>query len=238
MQFLADMNGLTVLLTGLSVLLVFVFLGLLWGSYGNKWPVENVRILGILLAAATFSFAFAYKAYCPDADQPHIQRTGPITLYKPYTYRVGKSGTGYGILVCVGPYSREVPLMEFDAHIKARLAHRDFSNALTLTYLGRKEPANIGNGYTITAHPVVQIDDPATGERIFYIDTTRHWPRVIVLLADALITLLTFWICIRKCGADAGSGEDDGSSVQSDRDHSMPDELTELGLGSEDRQRP
>jgi len=237
MQFLGDLDGLTLLLTGLSVLLVVGFLSLLWVSYGNRWPKESGGLLALLLLAALFSFLHAYEAYCPDADQPHIQRTAPITFYGAYTYRVGKSGTRWGNLVCVGPCGQGVPLMEFDAHITARLALRDASRSLTVTYLGRKEAANIGNGYTMAAHPVVEIKDLATGERIFYVDTTRHWPRVIVLLADALIVLVTFWMCIRGTGTDPGSDEDDGSSVESGRVYSMPSELTDLGLGSEDRNR-
>jgi hypothetical protein len=235
MQFLGDLDGLTFLWTALCVLLAGLFLALLWVSYGNKWPSANARVLGLLLAVGVFGFVFAYNAYCPDADQPHIQRAGLITVYEPYTYTVGKGSTRSGLLVCVGPCGQGVPLMEFNQKVIASLKQRGYSIPLAVTYLGRRDDANIAHGFTIAAHPVVEIDDPATAERIFYIDTTRHWPRAIVLLFDALISLTTFGICIRTTGASAGSDEEEESSSQSDQDRSTSNELTGLGLGAEDR---
>jgi hypothetical protein len=240
MQFLADLNAPTVLLTGLSALLVCVFLGLLWGSYGGRWPKESGRVLGFLLGVALICFLNAHDAYGPDADEPHIQRTGAINLFKPYTYSSGgrHSTTRHGLLMCVGPCDRNVPLMKFDAIVMASVSHRDLSSGYAVTYLGRKEQASIGNGYSITAHPVVEIDDTATGDRIFYIDTTRHWPRMILLAADALACIFTFVFCLIRSGS--GTDVDDeggGASFQSDRVHPMPDELTGLGLGVEDREK-
>jgi hypothetical protein len=236
MRFLSDLDGLTIFLTGISVVLVLVFLGLLWGSYGNRWPKENAGMLGLLLAVAIFCSVVAHTAYCPDADQPHIQRTGLITPFKSYAYSVGRHSTRTGILECVGPCGHDVPLMEFDALIMARLARRELSSGLTVTYLGRKELANIGSGYSITAHPVVEIDDASTSDRIFYIDTTRHWSRMIVLLTDALVCILTFVFCLVR--VESASAEEDGSSFQSDRVHPMPDELTGLGWASKKGRNP
>jgi hypothetical protein len=78
------------------------------------------------------------------------------------------------------------------------LRTEDPSAPFTVTYLGRMEQADLRNGYQITAHPVVEIDETNTGERIFYVDTTRHWPRVIVLLADSLLCISTFIFCLTR----------------------------------------
>jgi hypothetical protein len=239
MHFLSDLNGTTVLLTGLSILFVCVFLRLLWGTYGNRWPKDDVWVLGLLLGVAFLCFLNVRDAYCPDADQPHIQRSGAINRFKPYTYAVpsGRHSTvtRTGLLVCVGPYDHDVPLMEFDAAIMASVAHRDFPGGVTVTYLGRKEPADVGNEYAITAHPVVEIDDAATGARIFYIDTTRHWPRVIMLVADGLVCVLVFILCLAR--TRSGTAEDDGTNSGSEGDQSVPSDLTGLGLEGEGRDK-
>lgn len=233
MQFLGDLDGPTVILAGVSIVLACAFLGLLWGSYGGRWPRGNGAVLGVLLAIAFFCFVRIYDAYCPDADQPHIKLTGPITPFKNYNYKVSSgrhSSTRRGLLVCIGPYSAQVPLMEFNAGAMNSITGRDLSRDYTVTYLGRKEPADLGNGYAITAHPAVEVDDSISGERIFYIDTRRHWPRVIILVAGGLICLLTVVICLMRCRSV--SAGDDGSSSQDDGNDSSANDLTGLGLES------
>jgi hypothetical protein len=106
--------------------------------------------------------------------------------------------------------------MEFDEHATPLVARREPASPLTVTYLGRKERAEIGNSQTITAHPVVEIDDSATGERIFYVDTTRHWPRAIVLGADALACLFTFVLCLMHVESRRPAKEDGVSSESAD----------------------
>ena len=212
MQFLTDLDGLTVLLTGLSLGLVTMILALLWVSYGGRWPKDGA-VLGLLLMPAFFSVLHAYEAYCPDADQPHIRRTGIVNAFKPYRYPTGRHSHGYGILECVGPCGKGVPLMEFNEHATALVKGRDPSLPLAVTYLGRMEGADLDNSYQITAHPVVEIDDAATRERIFFVDTTRHWPRVICLLADTLIYMLTIGFCLTHL--ESGTSESDSSSDQS-----------------------
>jgi len=103
--------------------------------------------------------------------------------------------------------------MEFNEHATALVKGRDPSLPLTVTYLGRMEGADLDDNYQITAHPVVEIDDAATGERIFYVDTTRHWPRVVCLLADALICLLTIGFCFTHL--ESRTSKSDSSSDQS-----------------------
>jgi hypothetical protein len=173
MQFLGDLDGLTIMLTGFSVLFVPVCLGLLWSVYGGRWPKNSAIAPAFLVFVAIFSLMRAYRAYCPDADQPHIHKTGAVNPFKTYKYSTGKHSHHEGILECVGPCGQGVPLMEFNEHATALVAGRDPSVPLTVTYLGRKEQADIWNGYRIMVHPVVEIDDAATGERIFL---RRHNP--------------------------------------------------------------
>jgi hypothetical protein len=211
MQFLYDLDGLTVLMTGLSIALVGIILALLWVSYEGKWP-EDGGVIGVLLLLPIFCLIHAYTAYCPDADQPHIRRTGQVTPFKPYRYRTGRRSYHDGILECIGPCGKGVPLMEFDEHATALVADGDPSAPFTVIYLGRMEEADLRNGYQITAHPVVEIDETNTGERIFYVDTTRHWPRVIVLLADSLLCISTFIFCLMRSESDTaekGSSSDE-----------------------------
>ena len=231
MQFLYDLDGLTVLLTGLSIALVCIILALLWTSYEGRWPKESGGVLGLLLLLTGFCSVHAYTAYCPDADQPHIRRTGILNPFKAYKYPVGKSSHGEGILECVGPCGKGVPLMEFNQGLTWSVAREYASVPLTVTFLGRMEQADIWNGYRITAHPVVEIDDES-GERIFYVDTTRHWPRVIVLLADGFLCICTFVFCLTR--AESGTSQNDSSSDQR-RSVPIPNTLTGLGLDSDDQ---
>jgi hypothetical protein len=212
MHFLSDLDGPTVLLTGLSFALASLVLALLWVSYGGRWAGGG-GILGLLLLPVFFSVPLAYEAYCPDADQPHIRRTGSVNAFKPYRYPTGRHSHAYGILECVGPCGKGVPLMEFNEQATALVNGKDSSLPLTVTYLGRIEQADLDNNYQITAHPVVEIDDTASGERIFYVDTTRHWPRVIFLLADVLICVATAAYCLTH--VESNPSKSDSSSDQS-----------------------
>jgi hypothetical protein len=234
MQFLADLDGLTFFLTGLSIVFVLVFLVLLWVSYEGRWPRESAGVPVALLALTVFCSVHAYTAYCPDADQPHIRRTGTLTPFRTYRYAVGKHSYRVGILECVGLCGNGVPLMEFNATATALIRGRNPSIPFTVTYLGRREQADIWNGYRITAHPVVEIDDSTTGDRLLYVDTTRHWPRVIVLLADGFLCILTFVFCMTR--TESGSAEQDGSSDEpARRSVPIPDTLTGLGLDHDDQ---
>ena len=211
MQFLYDLDVLTVLLTGLTLALVSGILALLWISYEGRWPKDG-GVIVVLLFLVPFSLIHAYKSYCPDADQPHIRRTGPVHMFKPYRYPEGKH-YDLGILECVGPCGKGIPFMEFDERATAAVVDRDPSAPLTVTYLGRMEEADLQNGFQITAHPAVEIDDSVTGERLFYVDTTRHWPRTIMLLADSLICIVTFVYCLKR--VETGPSQADSSSDES-----------------------
>jgi len=235
MQFLSDLDGLTIFLTGMSIVFVIAFLVLMWNSYGGRWPKESVGVPVILVAITVFCSVHAYTAYCPDADQPHIRKTGTLNPFRTYRYRVGKHSYRTGILECVGPCGKGVPLMEFNQYATALVAGRNPSAPLTVTYLARKEWADVWNGYRFTAHPVVEIDDSATGERILYVDTTRHWPRVLFLLADDAICILTFAFCMTRI--ESGNAENDDSSDQPERIDPSPDQLTDLGLGGDTRDK-
>ena len=103
--------------------------------------------------------------------------------------------------------------MEFDERATAAVVDRDPSAPLTVTYLGRMEEADLQNGFQITAHPAVEIADTTTGERLFYVDTTRHWPRTIMLLADSLICIVTFVYCLKR--VETGPSQADSSSDES-----------------------
>jgi len=234
MQFFADLNGLVVFYTLFNIAIAVAFLVSLRSSYNHNWPRENGRALGVLLTAAAFPLFFVYDAYCPDADQPHIRVTGPAIPIKAYSYSTGgrHSVLRHGLLVCIGSYSPNAPALEFDRELTYLLKARIHDQPVTVVYLGRREQANIGSGYAMSSHPVVEIDDPLTGEQLYYIDTTRHWPRVIVLVADALIGLVTFLICIRSVGSKSESDKDDDQGSEADAVDSNPDSLLELGLGN------
>jgi hypothetical protein len=231
MQFLADLDGFTIFLSVVNVLIAAVFLGLLWKSYDNRWPDENGRVLGFPLAIAAMALFFAYQAYCPDADQPHIHLSGQVIPFKTYTYQTRRA-RHTGILACIGACGRGVPVIEFDEGTSYLLTYRVHAQPVSVVYLARLEEANIGNGYVMRVHPVVEASNLATGEQLFYRDTARHWPRVFVLVGDALIGLVTFGICIRTTGAKPrhDDGEEDAASSAVEED-SSPGQLTDLGLG-------
>jgi len=195
MQFLGDLDGLTIFMIVAAVVLAVAALAMLRVAFEGKWQPEGNTVLALLMFAAIFSFIHAYKAYCPDADQPHIRLTGPLSPYKIYRYSVGRRSYRLGMLECVDPCNTTVPLLEFNREAVQLIVGREPSARYTVTYLGRKENANLQNGYSITAHPVVEIQDPS-GDRIFYIDTTRHWPRTITLLAGGSMCIATVVLCL------------------------------------------
>jgi hypothetical protein len=207
-QILADLNMVAFLFTIGAVAVAAIFFSLLWFSYGGKWQAESAGILVLPLLLAVFSLIQAYDAYSPDADQPHIQKTGPLVPFKNYRYSKGRSSRT-GLLACVAACGTNVPLMELDEPISDTLADTDKSKAWTVTYLGRKQWASTGDGYRYTAHPVVEIRDPSTNTQLFYIDTTRHWPRAIVLLFDALLCAAVVIVCVARTEKGAPSSDDE-----------------------------
>jgi hypothetical protein len=159
--------------------------------------MEDGFVIGILIFIMSFGSLRAYDSYCPDADQPHLRATGPVNQLKPYRYLEMRHWET-GILGCVGPYGKGVPLMRFDERATALVANILPSVPLNVTYLARLERADTSDGQRFQAHPVVEVDDAATGDRIFYLDTTRHWPRVIILLGNIFICLLAFAFCLMR----------------------------------------
>ncbi|MGB8259380.1 MAG: hypothetical protein WCE75_03470 [Terracidiphilus sp.] len=232
MNMLADLNAMTVTLTVLGLVLSLLSLGLTWRDYKNGWPIK-MRGKGMLLIyLSACCLFFAWDAYCPDASQPHIRLTGAIRFVRQYTIHERRSSRT-GFLGCIGDCGKAAPLLEFDPERMSGFSRAALARPLTVVYLGRQEGADVGE-YQISAHPVVEIDDAASGEQLFYIDTTRHWPRVILLLASTLLCWLTLWLCSRMARTNPDPEDEESESRASDHTHPMPDELTALGLGGED----
>lgn len=231
MNFLDDLDSLTIALTVGTILLNLIYLFFMWRAREDGSPVKLGRQFGIPIALLVFCLFAAYDAYCPDADQPHIRIAGPVTPLGSYTYYTNKS-KHHGLLACVNDCSHGAPTLEFSESATARLVHSGSLQFLTVVYLGRAEAVEANGTNNWVAHPVVEITDPASGTQLFYKDTTRHWPRVLVLLADALIGILAFLLFVRMSRSD--SDQDEGDSSDSQSASSMPNELTGLGLGSED----
>lgn len=232
MAFLADLGGLTIFYTIVVVFLVSLYLTALYRSYGGKWPTGNGLALAILAALAFICGHNAWQAYCPDADQPHIRVTGPIVPFKEYTYSSHRARYK-GILACIGPCGQNVPLLAFDEPATKKLSTMVQFQPLTVVYLARKQDAEIGGALMMRAHPVVEMDASDTGKQIFYIDTTRHRSRAIVLGFDSSLATLTILTCLLSAGVKAGSKEDDDGSPESDP---RPWSPVELDLGKHNKE--
>ena len=74
---------------------------------------------------------------------------------------------------------------------------------------------------------------PLRANAFFYVDTTRHWPRTIVLLADGLACMTTLVLCLIP--GKPKSAEEDETPSQSEGRHSMGNDLAGLGLDGEDQ---
>lgn len=233
MHFLADLDGLTQTLTVVTILLNLLLVGIAWSKYINGEP-RNLRYFVFGLSLSLFCIAQVRDAYCPDADQPHLRVTGGMTYLSSYTYHANKSRYT-GAIVCVKDCSGNAPQMEL-SEIASRVLHgKQANDQLTVVYLKRVENPNTGNGTIMISHPVVEIDDPATGQQIYYKDTTRHWPRVIVLLANAMFGVLSFLLILWMGRQQSTTGESDSGDASSDDSQPIPNDLTGLGLRKSDR---
>ncbi len=226
MKFASDLDGLTLATSAVVVLANLLGLGLTWRAWKEKRPIKFNRAFGIPLGLSLYCFPLAYDAYCPDADQPHIRYSGPVYPISRYTYHAGKS-SHEGIICWIGAGSGTGTYLEFDEHAVTRVSRAHALGPLSVVYLGRAELAQVKTGSSPAAHPVVEIDDSVDGRRLFYRDTTRHWPRVIVLLTDALLGILSLVLCLRMCGASTAQ-DDSVSELTTDSEN----ELTGLGLST------
>jgi len=220
---------LAVLFTVGAVAIASILFSLLWFSYGGKWQADSGGILALPLLLAVFASIQAYTAYCPDADQPHIQRTGPFVPFKNYRYTTRRA-SHIGLLACINACGTNVPLMELDEPMLYTLGDMDKTKSWTVTYLGRKDWESTGTGNRYTAHQVVEIRDPSTNSQLFYIDTTRHWPRVVLLLFDALLCAAVVVVCVARTENGSGSSDDESGDSQPKEKSSGDDGFNAVGL--------
>jgi len=221
-QFLSDLNSEAIVLTVLSVVINLLVLGYTWSNFRDGSPITISRVYGLPLGLAAVCIFLAYEAYCPDADQPHVHLTGQVVRQQSYTYSSGKS-TYIGTLVCMDSCTQDRPLLEFRSVVRKQLAQIEALPQVTVVYLGRTERADVVDGGKVTAHPVVEVDDAAGGTQFFYEDTTRHWPRVWVLMGDIALGCGTFALCLLMANKKRDSGDSGGVGVQASR---MPEERT------------
>ncbi len=222
MDFLSDLDGGTVFLLIATVALSFLFLV----YTATQRPEKISRPYGLALALGIFCVISSYNAYCPDADEPHLLVRGWTWPIHSYTYHSGKSSYT-GLIACANNCSNDAPRLELN-HSASRALSRGPA-ALSIIYLGRTEEADIGNNKIVVAHPVVQIDDLGTGASLYYRDTLRHWPRVIILAMASLFSFASLGICIRivHFNPKSNGGQDSDSLVSPG---ASPNELTSLGL--------
>jgi hypothetical protein len=225
--FLNDLDGITIFA---SVMVVLIGLLLVLYTAGER-PKSLGRRYGAYTGLVCVCLSIAWDAYCPDADQPHIRTTGWMWPVGGYTYHSGKS-TRKGLIACINTCDDAAPRMALDEYAAYPFRHGPVSPGVSIIYLGRTEQEDIGNRQTISAHPVVEIDSLTDGTRLFYRDTTRHWPRVIVLLTDFAVGLGMMAICWALRGKEE-DGESNGSG-SNDRD-GQPNKLVGLGLGAASR---
>lgn len=224
MTFFADLNCFTITVT---VIITAMSVAVLWYTASNS-PTKFGGVYGALLGAALACIPMAHDAYCPDADQPHIRAIGWMFPVHSYTYHSGKS-TYDGLIACMDVCTPDTPRLALNHRAMHLL--QSGPGAYSVVYLGRTEEANIGNGQVMIAHPVVQIYDVRTGDRLAYTDTRRHWPRVIVYLSNALIAIATFCASVsmirRNRKRDSGETDD-----QPDDGAPRETEMTKLNLGA------
>jgi hypothetical protein len=238
MNFFGDLDSMTITLTVLTLVVSLAFFAFLADASRNKMPVKIGRPFAIPLVLVFACFAVAYDAYCPDADQPHIQVTGAVVPIRLYTYHAHKS-VHTGLIACVDPCGGEsAPLMKLDDLAKRQVDAVSASEQLTLVYLGRTDEVDIGDSQSMIAHPVVEVSSAYKGARLFYIDTTRHWSRVILLLADGLFGILAFIIFLRMVHSIPATEADGTGNSASEGMQATPNELTSLGMGADSRREP
>ncbi|HEY3706339.1 MAG TPA: hypothetical protein VGL22_14855 [Terracidiphilus sp.] len=225
-SFFNDLDGLTVFTT-----LVVVVIGILLVLYtaGERPRSIARRRYGYYVGMVIVCLSIAWDAYCPDADQPHIRATGWAWPVESYTYHSGKS-THTGLIACINSCDDTDPRLALDEYAAYLFRHGAVRPGVSVTYLGRTEKENIGNIRTVPAHPVVEIDSVTDGRRLFYRDTTRHWPRVIVLLSDFVFGMGMMAVCWTLRGR-----EEEGDSAWSN--DGQQNELLGLGLGGAGRQQ-
>ena len=225
-SFWSDLDGLTVFTSA-----VVIVAGLLLVLYtAGERPRRIERKYGYYLGLVFVCLSIAWDAYCPDADQPHIRVNGSMWPVKSYTYHSGKN-TYTGLIACINTCDNAAPRLALSEYAAYLFRHGPLKSSVSVIYLGRTEEEDIGNHRSLVAHPVVEIDGVPGGERLFYQDTTRHWPRVIVLLSDFALGLGMVAICWTLRGKD----EDAEPTGSLSNNKAQPNELIGLGLGPSTR---
>jgi hypothetical protein len=195
MHFWVDINGETWFFIFGSVCVSLLLTLLCMHSYrvGDK---VNLRLLSLAVVVSILPLTSTYDAYCPDADQLHVEAIGGLVPERTYKYRAGKHDYE-GLLAHLVQEGRKSQLLEFNAEALGNIKESHSTLRFRAVYLERLDFADIENGMQITAYPVVEVTSSDTGERIYYRDTKRHWPRVILLLfstvANTVLFALSFW---------------------------------------------
>ena len=221
-------------MTALVLVLGPTLLGLTWRDYKNGWRMKVFGKGTILIYLSIACLFPVWNAYCLDADQPHIRVTGIVQFVKRYAIHRRHQDDIYGFLGCINDCSQKAPLLEFDPGIFGEFSPAPIGEDLTVVYLGRQESADVGP-YSISAHPIVEIDDPGSGRQLFYTDTTRHWWRVTLLLADSLFCWLSLYLCNRMARTNPDLEDDRSDRARPDPKEPSINTLTGLGLGVEDK---
>jgi hypothetical protein len=192
MHFLTDLDGLTVTISVIALAVAWLYLVIT----AKTRPRTLGRPYGLPLAFAFVCVMLARAAYCPDADLPHIRVSGWMWPVQSYTYHSGK-GSYTGLIACVDTCDTLAPRLALDDTASRVLKNGRRGAAVSVVYLGREESEVTQGGISVTANPVVEIDNLDNGARLFYRDTRRHWPRAILLLFDALMLVAAFAFCFR-----------------------------------------
>jgi len=231
-HWLSDVSVGSAILSLLAIGASALSFALTWRDYRNGWKIA-IRTKAIFLTLLlVLCIAAGWDAYNPDADQPHIRRTGRLIPKYPAIFHHRHDSDTHGVLACVDSCTGDVPLISMGQFLTQDWQNAGMQRPYTVVHLGRKDDVDIGSSL-MTAHPMVEMIDPTTGREMYYIDTTRHWSRLILLSTGALLCLLSLIVCSKIAATNPDLDENPAPTRYSEMP--VPDGLTHLDLEGADK---
>jgi hypothetical protein len=219
MAFLNDLNAGTWLATFLTVVICGCVLFLDVRDWMNHWKFHGYSQCAFLWILSLGFLAGAIYAYSPDADVPRKTAAGD--------YRAVSSTGGRGTRVeyiCVNNCA------ETGGHVLALqtealeiVANGPAGRRYEFEYLTRPS-GNVVLGVWLR---VVGIRDADSGAQLFEIDLARHLGRMTVLIFDAVLFIVTGFICLQLHRKKKSADSEDAEPAESKPE---AEEMTSLNL--------
>jgi hypothetical protein len=188
MAFLNDLNPLSIAATVITLTVCGCAIFLDMRDWLNRWRIDGRRQFALLIWTAPACALGAFIAYSPGADAPRKTVIGD--------YREVGAISGHGVRIdficvddCAATGGRTLAIGEKSLKV---LRKGPVGRRYEFEFLDRPS----GNALWGSSLRVVGIRDPDSGAKLYEVDLTRHWGRMLLFIADFLLCVCTGVLCV------------------------------------------